>query len=180
MPTLSRRRQRRKHSPELLRLKRAARALNIPWRDVTAERDRLRRAELDEREPADALHRAATLYFGGPGARPFWRGFFARKFRKLIASGGDYTTVRGFDSFLAEYESDNNCGDIGPAYLNAGRESWTCDSAWELLIEDRPPLRSIWEHYDEAIRRINALGVIDGGIASAVEASVSSNYSTPF
>ena len=114
-------------------------ALNIPWQLVTSERDRLRREEIDEREQADSLHRAATEYFGGAGAAPFWRGFFRRKFAKLIASGGDYCSVPRFDEFVADFYSTGE---------------WTCDDAWELLIEERPPLRSIWELYDQAIHNI--------------------------
>jgi hypothetical protein len=145
--------KRRKHSPELLRMKRAARALNIPWSQVTAERDRLRREELDDREYADSLHKAATLYYGGQGALPFWRGFFRRKFDKLIRSGGDYSKVRGFDSFVAEHWRPNDVvgEQLNGEYVTNGR---TLDDAWELLIEDRPPLRSIWEVYEEAIYNI--------------------------
>jgi hypothetical protein len=167
--------KRRKHHPELLRCKRAARALGIAWSDVTAERDRLRREELEQREQADSLHKAATEYFGGMGAAPFWRGFFRRKFAKLIASGGDYTSVPKFDSFVQQFEG---VADHTGAYVNAGAEVWTCDYAWELLIEERPPLKSIWEHYDEAIRRINASGLFDTQLAAAVESFTSS--STPF
>jgi hypothetical protein len=143
----------RKHNPELLRFKRAARALNIEWSQVTAERDRLRREELDEREHADSLHKAATTYWGGEGAAPFWRGFFRRKFDKLIRSGGDYTRVPHFDEFVADHCADRSV--VGEALNGEHTTSgWTCDAVWELLIEDRPPLRSIWEHYEAAIYNI--------------------------
>jgi hypothetical protein len=165
--------KRRKHHPELLRCKRAARALGIAWSDVTAERDRLRREELEEREQADSLHKAATAYFGGNGAAPFWRGFFRRKFAKLIASGGDYTSVKGFDEFVQQFEGVT---DHTGAYVNAGAEVWSCDGAWELLIEERPPLKSIWEHYERAIVELSTLKFLDGQIVQAVVSS----SSTPF
>jgi hypothetical protein len=156
MGSISRKRKsgkRRKHSPELLRFKRAARALNIPWSQVTAERDRLRREELDKREHADSLHKAATQYWGGSGAAPFWRGFFRRKFDKLIRSGGDYTKVRQFDEFVAQHFCPNDVlrESLNHDSITNGR---SCQDAWELLIEDRPPLRSIWEVYEEAIYNI--------------------------
>lgn len=153
MSTVRRTTKKRKHRPEILRMKRAARNLGIPWREVTAERDRLRAQELEERGPADALHRAAAVYWGGEGAAPFWRGFFRRKFAKLIADGGDCTSVPGFDMFVGQHfrsggeETNADCVTNG----------WTCDDVWELLIEERPPLLDVIVHYEQAIR--NVLGV---------------------
>ncbi len=122
-------RAKRPHNPELLRCKRAARALGIPWGAVTAERDRLRRVELEEREQADSLHRAAAVYFGGKGAAPFWRGFFRRKFAKLIAEGGDYTSVPGFDLFVAGYYRSKGLTSRSPhSTCNATRPSRLSDS----------------------------------------------------
>jgi hypothetical protein len=37
---------------------------------------------------------------------------------------------------------------------NAGAEVWSCDDVWQLLIEERPPLNSIWDVYGEAIHNI--------------------------
>ncbi len=165
--------KRRKHNPKLLRCKRAARALDIPWSDVTAERDRLRSLELDEREQADSLHRAATVYFGGDGAAPFWRGFFRRKFAKLIAAGGDYTDVPGFDLFVSQHFRP--VGDMSSEAVNADSvtEGWSADDAWELLIEDRPPLRSVWELYDQAVRTLAAQALLGTEIGDAVERATS-------
>ena len=176
-------RAKRPHNPELLRCKRAARALGIPWSAVTAERDRLRRVELEEREPADALHRAAAVYFGGKGAAPFWRGFFRRKFAKLIAEGGDYTSVPGFDLFVAGYYRP--AGDMSSEAVNAGdvTNGWSPDDAWELLIEDRPPLRSVWELYDQAVRTLAAQTLVDSQLGEAVERLTSGGFvgsETPF
>jgi hypothetical protein len=153
MATVTRKAKRRKHSPELLRMKRAARALNIPWSHVTAERDRLRREELDEREYADSIHKAAARYWGGEGAAPFWRGYFLRKFGKLIREGGDYTKVPRFDEFVAQHFSPN---DVLGEQLNhdSTTNGRTCDDAWDLLTDERPPLRSIWEHYERALFNI--------------------------
>ncbi len=176
-------RAKRPHNPELLRCKRAARALGIPWGAVTAERDRLRRIELEEREPADALHRAAAVYFGGEGAAPFWRGFFRRKFAKLIADGGDYTSVKGFDLFVAGYYRP--AGDMSSEAVNADSvtNGWSLDDAWELLIEDRPPLRSVWELYDQAVRTLAAQALVDSQLGEAVERLTSGGFvgsETPF
>ena len=156
---------RRKHNPELLRLKRAARALNIPWRSVTAMRDGLRRSEVEEREQADSLHKAAAVFWGGQGALPFWRGFFRRKFAKLIASGGDCTSVPGFDDFVAQYFR------AGGEEINADcvTDGWSTDDVWALLVEERPPLRDVWELYDQALRTIAAQGLLDSQLSEAVE-----------
>lgn len=165
--------KRRKHNPELLRCKRAARALKIPWSSVTAERDRLRRIELEERESADALHRAAAVYFGGRGAAPFWRGFFRRKFARLIESGGDYTSVPGFDLFVADYFRP--AGDMSNEAVNADdvTAGWSCDDVWELLTTERPPLRSVWELYSQAVVTLAAAKLLDSELSGAVEQATS-------
>ncbi len=172
-------RAKRPHNPELLRCKRAARALGIPWGAVTAERDRLRRVELEEREQADSLHKAAAVYFGGKGAAPFWRGFFRRKFAKLIAEGGDYTSVPRFDEFVADQFRAGGEEINGESATNG----WTCDDVWELLIEDRPPLRSVWELYDQAVRTLAAQTLVDSQLGEAVERLTSAGFvgsETPF
>ena len=176
-------RAKRPHNPELLRCKRAARALGIPWGAVTAERDRLRRVELEEREQADSLHKAAAVYFGGKGAAPFWRGFFRRKFAKLIAEGGDYTSVPRFDEFVAGHFRP--AGDMLAEAVNADDVTGdcTCDDAWELLIEDRPPLRSVWELYDQAVRTLAEQSLVDSQLGEAVERLTSAGFvgsETPF
>jgi hypothetical protein len=170
------RKKRRKHNPELLRFKRAARALNIPWSEVTAERDRLRREELDEREHADAIHKAAAAYWGGPGAAPFWRGFFVRKFGRIIRDGRDYGSVPGFDQFVAEHCRARD-GVVGEELNHESvTNGWSCDDVWDLLTTERPPLRSIWEHYDQAIRRLNAMQLFDSQLAEAIV----NHSTTPF
>jgi len=157
--------KRRKHNPELLRCKRAARALGIPWGAVTAERDRLRRVEIDDREQADSLHKAAAVYFGGAGAAPFWRGFFRRKYAKLIEAGGDYTSVPRFDEFVRGHYAQGGEDVNGDQLCNG----WTCDDAWELLTEERPPLRSVWELYDQAVRTLAAQSLLGTEIGDCVE-----------
>ncbi len=60
---------------------------------------------------------------------------------------------------------------------------WTCDDAWELLIEDRPPLRSVWELYDQAVRTLAAQGLVDSQLGDAVERLTSAGLvgsETPF
>lgn len=89
--------KKRKHNPEILRMKRAARNLGIPWREVTAERDRLRAQELQLRADDDDVRREAWTMLVGQQAAPFWRGGFQRKFAKLLRDGGDCDQVRGWD-----------------------------------------------------------------------------------
>jgi hypothetical protein len=77
--------KRRKHNPTILRYKRAARALGLAWRDVTAERDRLRAHERLLREDDDTIRREAWIMCAGEQAAPWWRGAFQRKFADYCA-----------------------------------------------------------------------------------------------
>jgi hypothetical protein len=134
--------------------------LNIVWGDVTKLRDHLRAQELAEREHADGLHRAAAVFWGGQGAANFWRGYFLRRFGKIVREGRDCTAVPRFDEFVAQH-----CRTHGEAHeaanYDAGGQGWTADDVWELLTTERPPLKPIWDHYEAAIKLIAAQD-IDG------------------
>lgn len=138
--------KRRKHNPEILRMKRAARNLGIPWREITAERDRLRAHELQLREDDDLIRREAWSMMAGDQAAPFWRGAFQRRFAKLLREGGDVDQVRGWDEVCQQLRS------VCPSV-----SEWTSGDIWDLVTSDYPPLRDVMEHYETAIR--NVLGV---------------------
>ncbi len=151
MRTVSR--KRRKHNPDILRMKRAARNLSIPWREVTAERDRLRAHELELRADDDEVRREAWTMLVGQAAAPFWRGGFQRKFAKLLRDGGDCDQVRGWDEVCQQLRS------VCPSV-----SEWTSGDIWDLVTSDYPPLRDIMEHYENAIR--NVLGVTSAPVAA--------------
>lgn len=145
--------KRRKHNPEILRMKRAARNLGIAWRDVTAERDRLRAHEILLRADDDEVRREAWTMLVGQQAAPFWRGGFQRKFAKLLRDGGDCDQVRGWDEVCQQLR--NVCPSVS---------EWTSGDIWDLVTSDYPPLRDVMEHYENAIR--NVLGVTSAPVAS--------------
>lgn len=160
MPTVKKRQTRRKHNPEILRYKRAARALGISWCDVTAERDRLRAHERLLREDDDTIRREAWAMYAGEQAAPWWRGAFQRKFAKLLREGGDCDQVPGWDELCQQLRS------ICPSVAE-----WTSGDIFDLVCSDYPPLVDVTEHYENAIR--NLLGV--------TQAPASFDYSdTPF
>lgn len=136
----------RKHNPQILRMKRAARNLGIPWREITAERDRLRAHELQLREDDDLIRREAWAMMAGKQAAPFWRGAFQRRFAKLLREGGDVDQVRGWDEVCQQLRS------VCPSV-----SEWSSGDIWDLVTSDYPPLVDVMEHYETAIR--NVLGV---------------------
>ena len=132
--------KRRKHNPEMLRMKRVARNLGIPWSDVCRSRDMLREAELEARAPMDEVRRVAWGLVAGGAAEPFWRGAFQRKFGKMLRDGGDCDQVKNWDETCQELRSI--CPQVGE--LDSGE-------IWELVCSDYVPLRPIEEHYRNAV-----------------------------
>ena len=157
--------KRRKHNPEILRMKRAARNLGIPWREVTAERDRLRQHELMLRADDDEIRRQAWILCAGQSAEPFWRGGFQRKYRVLLRSGGDCDQVLNWDETCQELRS------ICPQVA-----SWSSGDIWELVTSDYPQLADVMVHYNNAIARL-AMGL---ATEDGLHADTSRFNSTPF
>ncbi len=146
-PTKRRSKAKRLHNPEILRMKRAARNLGIPWREVTTERDRLRAHELTQRADDDEIRRQAWILCAGQSAAPFWRGGFQRKYRVLLRSGGDCDSVRNWDETCQELRS------VCPQVAN-----WSSEDIWELVTSDYPPLADVMIHYTNALARL-AMGL---------------------
>lgn len=132
--------KRRKHNPEILRFKKAARALGLEWRAVCAERDRLRELELDLRRDDDDIRRYGWILYSGAAAEPFWRGGFRRKFGSLMASGGDVDSIPRSDDLAQELRA------ICPQCA-----SWSTEDIWDLLLSEYQPIKPITEHYEGAI-----------------------------
>lgn len=140
----------RKHNPELLRAKRAARALNIRWADVTRERNRLRQNELDQRGHEDEARKVAwglwlKLSGWSESHKAFWRSGFQRVYGAKLAAGADCDSIRHHD-VVAETVRQN-CPEFS---------SWETGDIWDLLLGEYPPLRPIWEHYQTALLRLAA------------------------
>jgi hypothetical protein len=141
----------RKHNPDLLRAKRAARALNLTWASVTRERDRLRQNQLDQRGHADEARRRAWEFWvvragWNPATQfPFWRNGFIRLFGRKIAAGADYCAIR----FADETAETVRCN--VPEF-----SEWSTDDVWEFLLSDYPPRESVWPLYELAICRLAA------------------------
>lgn len=149
MPTLngatrgrktSRRKAKRPHNPEMLRMKRVARNLGISWSDVCKSRDALREAELAARADADGIRREAWVMVAGAAAGPFWRGGFQRKFRTLLRDGGDCDQVKGWDEVCQQLRS------VCPQC-----EEWSEGEIWEFVVSDYPPLLAVDVHYRNAV-----------------------------
>ena len=143
MATVRKRQTRRKHNPVILRYKRAARALGLAWRDVTAERDRLRAHERLLREDDDTIRREAWIMCAGEQAAPWWRGAFQRKFAKLLREGGDCDQIDYWDELCQQLRS------VCPSV-----SEWTSGDIFDLVCSDYPPLLDITEHYEQAIKNL--------------------------
>jgi hypothetical protein len=152
MATIQRKRApgKRKHHPELLRAKRAARALNVPWEAVTRERDRLRQNELDKRGHLDEARQAAwgsfiALNRWSASQAAWWRNGFQRVFRKRIARGSDFTIIPRYDEIADSVRE--SCPEF------SGHDE---AAIWEFLLSDYEERKPIWEHYEHAILRCAA------------------------
>jgi hypothetical protein len=146
-PTKRRSKSKRLHNPDILRMKRAARNLGIPWREVTTERDRLRAHELTMRADDDGIRREAWIMVAGQAAEPFWRGGFQRKYRTLLSTGGDCDSVVGWDETCQQLRG------VCPSVAE-----WSSEDIWELVISDYPPLADVMIHYTNALARL-AMGL---------------------
>lgn len=135
-----RRKAKRPHNPEMLRMKRVARNLGIDWSDVCKARDQLREAELAARADNDQIRRVAWELVAGQAASPFWRGGFQRKYRKLLREGGDCDRVVNWDETCQELRS------ICPQC-----QEWDSGEIWEFVCSDYPPLLPIDVHYRNAV-----------------------------
>lgn len=132
--------KRRKHNPEMLRMKRVARNLGIEWSEVCRSRDALREAELEARRDNDEVRRVAWTLAAGALAEPFWRGGFQRKYRKLLREGGDCSQVLNWDETCQELRSI--CPQVSE--LDSGE-------IWELVCSDYAPLLPMEVHYRNAV-----------------------------
>lgn len=163
----------RKHSPELLRIKRAARALNIPWARVTRERDRLRQNEVDQRGHEDEARQVAWSYWiarngwNRAAQMPWWRNGFTRLFGKKIAAGADYLAIRFADEIAGVVRE--SCPEF---------TEWSEGDIWDFLLSDYLPRRPVWEHYQHAILRLAAAQLPSGDAYASDE--VDAELAVPF
>lgn len=132
--------KRRKHNPEMLRMKRVARNLGISWSDVCKSRDALREAELAIRHDDDEVRRVAWGLVAGHAAEPFWRGAFQRKYGKMLRDGGDCDQVKNWDEVCQELRSI--CPQVSE--LDSGE-------IWDLVCSDYAPLLPMEVHYRNAV-----------------------------
>lgn len=145
----------RKHSPDILRMKRAARALGIEWSAVCRERDRLREIEREQRREDDDMRRYGWELYAGPAHGAFWRGAFRRRFGRLIASGGDIDSIPRADDLAQELRA------VCPQCA-----AWSTEDIWSLLLSDYQPILPIIEHYQTALDNLYFGLTRDRGAAS--------------
>lgn len=136
------------HNPAMLAVKKAARALGVTWADITAERDRLRAADIETREWSEDARKAAWAYWLHRSGRAksgeaFWRNGFQRAFAKRLAQGGDYTKIRFYD-------------EIARAAVSAAPEltEWSLDEIWEMLLADYKPRADVGDLYETALANV--------------------------
>ena len=138
-------RKKRKHNPEILRFRRIARALDIPWREVCQEKDRLAKEESMGREDNDYARQCAwiahnTLNGWSPSHNKFWRVGFRRNYGRRIATGSDYTSIPQYDLIADAVREE--C----PEY-----REWETADIWEFLLDDYLAPRPVTDHYSNAL-----------------------------
>ena len=135
----------RKHNPEILRFKRIARAIGIPWREVCQERDRLTRLEREQRQSEDEARKTAWIAHNrlngwATSHDSFWRNGLYRAYRRRIERGADYTSIPHYDEIAASVREQL------PEY----REAETAE-IFELLLGEYVGLRPVTVHYSNAL-----------------------------
>ena len=142
--------QRRKHNPEMLRAKKFARLLGVPWSVVVEQRNKLQAIEREQRVADDEARQAgwhAFVHFHGwsDSCLPLWRCGFQRQYGSMMARGGDITNIPRHDEIAGSVRSQ--C----PSFTD-----WSTEDIWELLLSDYPPLRPVGEHYRNAVALVAA------------------------
>ena len=164
----------RKHNPEMLRAKRIARAVGIPWAVVTKRRDELREKERASRFYADSARETAwaahnRLNGWGESHNSYWRSGFDRYYGKRLANGSDYTCVPRYD-------------EIADA-VRESHEEWSnaelCD-VWDFLLSEFEPLQPIEAIYQTAMGQL-CYEYLDGeSLGTLREARAERFDETPF
>lgn len=154
MSTVSKppRRRKRLHNETMLATKRACRALGVQWSEVCIERDRLRDAELGERDYMETARQIAWQSFCGvppsdaDGLRAwqrrvaFWRNGFQKRFGRKLARGADYLCIPNADLIaaavrecVAEFANEET-GEIFELLLSPYEPRTAVDSWYELAL----------------------------------------------
>lgn len=135
----------RKHNPEILRFRRIARALDIPWKEVVAEKNRLADLEQEQRQASDEARHCAwfahcKLNGWADTHIPFWRAGFQRAYGKRFAKGADYTIVPQYDQIADSVRSQV------PEF-----SAWETEDIFEHLLSEYNQQTPVITHYSNAL-----------------------------
>lgn len=145
MSTVPRARRKRKHNPEILRMKRVARAAEVPWSEVCKLRDMFIAQELETRERDDEARKVGWESFchwngWSAGHKFFWRSGFQRYFARRVNNGRDYTIIPHYDEIA----------DSVRAQLPEFLEIETCE-IYTLILSYYPKRGNVINHYGNAL-----------------------------
>ena len=148
MATIPKKRAARKHNPEILRFRKIARAIGVPWEEVCSLRDSFRDIEAESRYAEESARQAgwiAHCRLNGWSEKhhAYWRGGFLRYYAKRIAKGCDHTSIPHYDQIAASVREQ--CAE------------WTgADTAdiFEMLLSEYEPRQPATAHYSNALAQL--------------------------